>query len=109
MDIYRQDYTGAQRILSGLMQGTSDARPDAFFLSGVLNLKAGDYQDAEASFAAATDADPTRSEFFYFWGDCLRQEGKPQEAGARSARRCSEISTRRRRTFCNSRCGCATS
>jgi Tfp pilus assembly protein PilF len=83
MDIYQEDYIGAQRILSGLMQGTSDARPDAFFLTGVLNLKAGNFRDAETSFAAATDADPTRSEYFYFWGDCLRQEGKPQEAGIR--------------------------
>jgi Tfp pilus assembly protein PilF len=83
MDIYQEDYIGAQKILGGLMQGDTDARADAFFLSGVLNLKAQNYPDAETSFSAATDADPTRSEYYYFWGDCLRQEGKPQEAGVR--------------------------
>jgi tetratricopeptide (TPR) repeat protein len=83
MNIYRGDNIGAQLVLGRLMQGDSDARPDAFFLAGVLNLKAGSYADAETSFAAATDADPTRSEYFYFWGDCLRQDGKPREAETR--------------------------
>jgi Tfp pilus assembly protein PilF len=83
MNIYQGDNIGAQLVLGRLMQQDSDARPDAFFLAGVLNLKAASYADAEASFAAATDADPTRSEYFYFWGDCLRQEGKPREAEMR--------------------------
>jgi tetratricopeptide (TPR) repeat protein len=83
MDIYQGDNIGAQQILGRLVQQDSDARPDAFFLAGVLNLKAADYADAETSFAAATDADPTRSEYYYFWGDCLRQDGKPLEAEAR--------------------------
>ena len=83
MDIYQADYIGAQKILGDLMQGDTDARADAFFLSGVLNLKAQNFPDAEIAFAAATDADPTRSEYYYFWGDCLRQEGKPQEARTR--------------------------
>jgi Tfp pilus assembly protein PilF len=83
MDIYKENYLDAQKILGSMMEGDSDVRAGALFLSGVLNLKAQNFPDAEASFAAATDADPTRSEFFYFWGDCLRQEGKPEEAGKR--------------------------
>ena len=83
MEIYQRQSIPAKRILASFTQGNSDARADAFFLLGVLGLTGRDYTDAEMAFAEATDVDPTRSEFYYFWGDSLRLEGKPAEAGVR--------------------------
>ena len=53
---------------------------DAYFLLGTVYMTESSYQKAEESFAQATALDPTRADFYYFWGDCLRNEGKVRDA-----------------------------
>ncbi len=47
---------------------------------GLVSLVEKNFQEAETSLAAAVAADPTRPDFFFLWGECLRDEGKPLEA-----------------------------
>ena len=81
--IYQADLIQAHRVLNELMQDDSPARADAFFMSGVMQLRGKEFPEAETAFGAATAVDPTQSNYYYFWGECLRQEGKQTEAGQR--------------------------
>ena len=54
--------------------------PDADFMVALLHLTTKEFDLAEASFGTAVALDPSRADFFYFWGECLRRDGKPQEA-----------------------------
>ena len=56
---------------------------DANFLLGALYKTQKSYPQAETSFATAVTLDPTRPEFYYVWGECLREEGKLLEAASR--------------------------
>ena len=38
------------------------------------------FDKSEAAFGRAIAIDPSRPDVFYFWGECLRREGKPQDA-----------------------------
>ena len=59
------------------------APAEANFLLGALAVMRKSYPEAEASLATAVALDPTRPDIYYLWGDCLRAEGKPQEAAAK--------------------------
>ena len=91
---------GAMQIEAGvtlLDQGTMDAAEtslqasadkgsmpaDANYFLGAVNLKNKAYPEAKASLARAVALDPSRPEFYYLWGECLREEGKPLEAATR--------------------------
>lgn len=72
------DEAAGQQIL-GLL--TADRlTPDANAALGLHRLFYQDYDLAEDAFAAAVALDPSRPEYFYFWGECLRRHGKPQAA-----------------------------
>ena len=53
---------------------------EANFLLGVLNKARRSYPEAEANFARAVTIDPTEPEYYFFWGECLREEGKLLDA-----------------------------
>ena len=59
-------------------KGASPA--EANFLIGMLNKAKKNYPDAETSFAKATAIDPTQPEYYFFWGECLRDQGKLLDA-----------------------------
>ena len=52
----------------------------AHFLLGVLYKAQKSYPEAEWNFAKATALDPTQPSYYYFWGECLREEGKLEAA-----------------------------
>lgn len=56
---------------------------DANLSLGILFAMRRQYADAESSFERAVAVDPTRADIFYFWGESLRQEGKPLLASRR--------------------------
>lgn len=56
---------------------------EANFLLGVLNKARRSYPEAELSFARAVAIDPTEPEYYFFWGECLREQGKLLEATAK--------------------------
>ena len=76
--LYQHDSQGAQNVLGVL--SVNRLTPDADFMLGLLHLTNKEFDLAETSFATAVALDPSRPEYFYFWGDCLRRDGKPQEA-----------------------------
>ncbi len=82
-NIYQADYPSAQTILSNVLRRNDGAQAEAYFLVGFMNIRTKSYAEAEQGFALATAADPSKSEYYYLWGECLQQEGKPMEAVAR--------------------------
>lgn len=79
--LYLHDAQTAQRALG---QVSSDlGLPDVDFIMGLLHLTNKELDLAEASFASAVARDPARPDFYYFWGECLRRDGKPLEAVSR--------------------------
>ena len=56
---------------------------EAYFLLGVLNKGRQSFPQAELCFARAVAIDPTEPEYYFFWGECLRGEGKLLEATAK--------------------------
>ena len=79
--LYLHDPQTAQHALAGV---SSDlGLPDVDFIMGLLHLTSKELDLAEASFAAAVARDPARPDFYYFWGECLRRDGKPLEAAGR--------------------------
>ena len=76
--LYLHDAQTAKRTLNTI---TTDAGlPDANFIQALLHLTNKEFDLAEAAFAIAAAHDPSRPDFFYFWGECLRRDGKPLEA-----------------------------
>ncbi len=76
--MYEHDFDAAGKILTTVQR--AGANVDAEFLSGLLEMTTQTYDKSEEAFARAIALDPTRADVFYFWGECLRREGKPQEA-----------------------------
>ena len=80
--IYEGDFDRARTILTSAAD-RSLPRADANFLLGTLFMIAKAYPDAESSFASAVALDPIRADYCYFWGECLRRQGKVLEATAK--------------------------
>ena len=76
--LYRRDTQQAQNILGVLT--ANRLTPDADFMMALLHLTNNEFDLAEESFGLAVALDPARPDFYYFWGECLRRDGKPQEA-----------------------------
>ncbi len=76
--LYEHDTQAAQNILGILT--ANRLTPDADFMLALLHLTNKEFDLAETSFGLATALDPSRADFYYFWGECLRRDGKPQEA-----------------------------
>ena len=76
--LYEHDTQTAQNILGVLT--ANRLTPDADFMLALLHLTNKEFDLAEISFGTAVALDPARSDFYYFWGECLRRDGKPQEA-----------------------------
>ena len=76
--LYQRDFQNAQKQLKAVNAERPQA--DASFLDALLHLTAQEFDAANISFNAAVALDPARADFFYFWGENLRREGKPQEA-----------------------------
>ena len=76
--LYGRDFEGAERILSVMLRTNPNA--DAEFLMGLLEMTMQAYDKSEAAFGRAVALDPARPDIFYFWGECLRRQGKPQDA-----------------------------
>ncbi len=79
--LYEHDFDAAGKILATIQR--SGANVDAEFLSGLLEMTTQTYDKAEPAFARAVALDPARADIFYFWGECLRREGKPQDAAGK--------------------------
>lgn len=76
--LYLHEPQATKRSLNGV---TADAgQPDVNFIQALLHLTNKELDLAESSFALAVAHDPARPDFFYFWGECLRRDGKPLEA-----------------------------
>ena len=71
-------YDASFTLKAAADKGTSPA--EANFLLGILNKARKSYPDAESSFAKAVAIDPTQPEYYFFWGECLRDEGKLLDA-----------------------------
>ncbi len=76
--LYQHDTQEAQNILGVLI--ANGLTPDAEFILALLHLTNQEYDLAETSFGLAVALDPGRPDFYFFWGECLRRDGKPQEA-----------------------------
>lgn len=76
--LYLHDAQGAQRALREV--SAIEALPDADFIMALLHLTNKEMDLAETSFATAVARDPARPDFYYFWGEALRRDGKPREA-----------------------------
>lgn len=76
--LYEHDTQAAQNVLGVLT--ANRLTPDADFMLALLHLTNKEFELAETSFGLAVALDPARPDFFYFWGECLRRDGKPQEA-----------------------------
>ena len=76
--LYQMDAQATGSILSSLTRYGPQA--DAEFMQALLHLTHKEFDAAGRRFAAAVALDPARPDFYYFWGECLRDEGKPREA-----------------------------
>ncbi len=76
--LYEHDFDAAGAILAAVERQGPNA--DAAFLTGLLQMTTQAYDKSEAAFARAVAINPAQAEIFYFWGECLRREGKPQDA-----------------------------
>lgn len=76
--LYQSNFQAAQSVLGVL--SANRLTPDADFMLALLHLTNKEFDAAETSFALACALDPARADFYYFWGECLRRDGKPQEA-----------------------------
>ena len=81
-EMYQRDLNAAQGTFRALANREPDSA-EASFRLGLLFTMSRDYDAAEDYFAAAVAADPSRSDIYYFWGECLHQEGKSREAASR--------------------------
>ncbi len=79
--MYEHDFEAAERILATVQRTGTNV--DAEFLTGLLQMTTQTYDKSEDAFARATALDPARADIFYFWGECLRRQGKPQDAAVK--------------------------
>ncbi len=80
---YQHDGIGAKGILDMAEKAGQIGPADALFMEGLLQMSASNFANASQTFDQATSCDPTREDFYYFWGESLRRQGKPAEAAAR--------------------------
>ena len=80
--LYDGKLTGARTVLNTAAIGGM-ATADALFALGVVDMVKKNYREAETNLAAAVAADPTRPDFYFLWGECLRDQGRPLEAAER--------------------------
>ena len=78
--LYQHDGAGSKLLVDAGEKAGQITSSDAAFFSGLLRMTANDFQAANISFERAAAADPTRPDIFYFWGECLRRQGRPAEA-----------------------------
>ncbi len=81
-EMYQKDLNAAQGTFRALANREPDSA-EANFRLGILFTMSRDYDAAEGYFAAAVAADPSRSDIYYFWGECLHREGKSRAAASR--------------------------
>lgn len=79
--LYQFDAQATGSILTNLTRNGPTA--DAEFLKALMRLTHKEFDQANQAFAAAIALDPARPDFYYFWGECLRSQGKPREAAAK--------------------------
>lgn len=79
--MYEHDFETAERTLNTVVR--AGANVDAEFLTGLLQMTTQAYDKSETAFGRAVALDPTRADVFYFWGECLRRQGKPQDAAGK--------------------------
>lgn len=77
---YQHDGIGAKSILDNAEKAGLIGPADAAFMQAMLQIVASDYVHAGESFERAASWDPTRDDVYYFWGECLRRQGKPAES-----------------------------
>ena len=73
--LYARNLKAARVVLTA----SADKGPtgaEANFLLGTLFEAEKLYPQAESSFAKAVQLNPTDPNYYYFWGECLRKEGK---------------------------------
>ena len=78
---YEHDLEATWQILDATER--AGANVDASFLSALLQMTVQAYDKSELEFAQAVAIDPARPDVFYFWGECLRRQGKPQDAAGK--------------------------
>ena len=66
----------AARVVLTASGDKGPTRAEANFLLGTLFVAEKLYPQAESSFAKAVELNPTDPNYYYFWGECLRKEGK---------------------------------
>ncbi len=76
--LYQHDIAEAKHALNDVT--SEQGLPDVDFIMGLLHLTNKELDLSETSFATAVARDPARPDFYYFWGECLRRDGKPREA-----------------------------
>ena len=78
---YQGKLDEASKALTAVDKGWMSA--DANYVLGMIGLKDKDYSEAETNLAKAVTLDPTRPEYYYLWGECLREQGKLLEAAGK--------------------------
>ena len=68
----------AAQTLTDLLR--ADSTPDADLLLALTHLAHREFAQADEYFDMAAAFDPARPDTYYFWGECLRAEGKPRAA-----------------------------
>ena len=76
--LYARDPGASMRILSELKR--NDSIPDTDFMMALVHLMRREFAIADEAFSHAVALDPARPDLYYFWGECLRSQGKPREA-----------------------------
>ncbi len=76
-----KSYEATTLLKAAVQEGKEPA--EANFLLAVLGKARKSYAEAEANFARAVAINPTLPEYYFFWGECLRAEGKLLEATAK--------------------------
>lgn len=79
-------YEGDSYAASSLLKVAADggvSPAEANFLLALLNKARKNFPAAEACFEKSVAIDPTQPEYYFFWGECLRDEGKLMDATAK--------------------------
>jgi hypothetical protein len=77
---YQRDFNATEAMVEAGNASGAISIADGEFLLALLRMNTKRYDIANHSFERAAAADPTRADIYFFWGDCLRRQGKPAEA-----------------------------
>ena len=80
--LFQGKMNDVRRILQGAMEKSLQPA-ETNYLMAAMHMVERDYSRAEDFFASAVAIDPSRPEYYYLWGDCLRSDGKPLEAAGK--------------------------